>query len=358
MATLTIRDLLDTGVHFGHPTSRWNPKMKPYIHGKRNGIYIFDLTATMRQLDQACRFLYQTVAEGGSVLFVGTKRQAQDLIREAAEKSNMFYMCERWLGGTLTNNQTIRKSIARMTGIEQKMESGELDALPKKEASSLRREHAKLHRYLAGIANMHDMPDAMVVIDVDREDIAVREANRLGIPVVALVDSNCDPTNIDYVIPGNDDALRAVRMIMETLTTTIESAHQVYMRTVEEEERARQAEAKAKAEARAKAEAEAKAKAEAAAQDDEAKAEKKADKKKAEPKAKSHAKAKAEPKAKEEPARKAEPKQEKAAKDAEPKEDAEPKKAAAKPAKAAKDGDEAPAEKGGEAAPDAEAKQD
>ena len=263
--TITIRDLLDAGVHFGHPTSRWNPKMKPYIYGKRNGIYIFDLTTTMRQLDQACKFLYETSAKGGSILFVGTKRQAQELIRNAAEQTGMHYMCERWLGGTLTNNQTIRKSISRMQSIQQKLESGELDTLPKKEASGMKRELVKLQRYLGGIADMRQMPQALVVIDVDREDIAVTEANRLNIPVVALVDTNCNPQHIDYVIPGNDDALRSVSTVMSALVSAISSAREIYLKKVEEEERQRQEEAKAKADARAKAEAENKAKTEARA---------------------------------------------------------------------------------------------
>ncbi len=271
MGKITIRDLLDCGVHFGHPTSRWNPKMKPFIHGKRNGIYIFDLTSTMRQLDTACRYLHDVVAEGGKILFVGTKRQAQDLIRETAEKTGMYYISERWLGGTLTNIQTIRKSIARMKTIQQKQQNGELDAMPKKEASAMRRELAKLERNLSGITDMRDMPDAMVVIDIEREDIAVREAKRLNIPVVALVDTNCDPAPIDYVIPGNDDALRSVRIIMQILSSSIESAYEIFQKKQAEEQRKRDEEAKAKAEARARAEAENKAQAEArskAAQED------------------------------------------------------------------------------------------
>jgi small subunit ribosomal protein S2 len=296
--SITIRDLLDAGVHFGHPTSRWNPKMKPYIYGKRNGIYIFDLTATMRQLDQACKFLYETSANGGSILFVGTKRQAQELIRNAAEQTGMHYMCERWLGWTLTNNQTIRKSIARMQMIQQKLENGELDALPKKEASGMKRELVKLQRYLGGIANMRQMPQALVVIDVDREDIAVTEANRLNIPVVALVDTNCDPQNIDYVIPGNDDALRSVSTVMSALVSAISSAREIYLKKVEEDERQRQEEAKAKAEARAKAEAENKAKAEARATEGKAKAEPKSEAKAEAPAASDEAKAASDEKAK------------------------------------------------------------
>ena len=293
MATITIRDLLDAGVHFGHPTSRWNPKMKPYIFGKRNGIYIFDLTTTMKQLDQACKFLYERVAEGGTILFVGTKRQAQDLIRDAADQTGMYYICERWLGGTLTNNQTIRKSINRMLMIRQKIESGDIESLPKKEASGMRREMAKIERYLAGITDMRQMPDALVVIDVDREDIAVKEAMRLGIPVVALVDSNCNPSNIDYVIPGNDDALRSVSTVMSALTASISSARSLFQKKQEEVERQRQEEAKAKAEARAKAEADARAEAETRSKEQRAERAARAEKP-AEPKAEKPAEPRAE----------------------------------------------------------------
>ena len=236
MTKVTIQDLMDAGVHFGHQTKRWNPKMKKYIYDARNGIYIFDLTKTMVLLERACKFIYETVIDGGEVLFVGTKRQAQELIRTTAEVGEMHYVCERWLGGTLTNNQTIRKSIAQMEKIMQIEESGELEQLPKKEASSLRRKLSKLQRYLDGIANMRKMPKALVVVDVDYENIAVHEANRLRIPVVGIVDTNCNPDNVDYVIPGNDDAQRAIKVIIDTLSYTIKAAREAYLRRVQIDE--------------------------------------------------------------------------------------------------------------------------
>lgn len=245
---VTITDLLDAGVHLGHPTRRWNPKMKPYIHGARNGIYIFDLAQTMQGLHGACRVLYDIAASGGKVLFVGTKRQAQEVMRDAAQDTGMYYMCERWLGGTLTNNTTIRKSINKMLDIQKIMDSGEIDSMPKKEASSLRRVYGKLHRNLAGVVNMKKMPDVMVVIDIEREDIALNEARTLGIPVVALVDTNCNPDLVDFVIPGNDDALRSIKVIVDTLTGSIKKAMQVFEKQQAEEAAAREAEAKRKAE--------------------------------------------------------------------------------------------------------------
>jgi small subunit ribosomal protein S2 len=232
---ISITDLLAAGVHLGHPTKRWNPKMKPYIHCARNGIYIFDLTKTMQRLDATCRHLYEVVAAGGNVLFVGTKRQAQDVVREAAEKTGQYYMVERWLGGTLTNNQTIRKSVKRMDGIRKMEDDGELAQRSKKEAARLRREHTKLHRNLAGIRDMRSMPDILVVIDVDREDIAIREAIRLGIPIIGLVDTNCNPDDIDHVIPGNDDALRSIKIVVDALTETITAARQIYEKRLEQE---------------------------------------------------------------------------------------------------------------------------
>ena len=260
MTKITAKDLLEAGVHFGHPTRRWNPKMKPYIFGARNGIYIFDLTITMRLIQEACEFLYNTVADGGDLLFVGTKRQAQEIVRQTAESLNMFYMCDRWLGGTLTNNQTIRKSIARMLVLAKMEENGEIDQRSKKEGASLRRELNKLRRNLSGIATMRKLPDALFVVDIDREDIAVREAKRLGIPVVAIVDTNCDPDNVDHVIPGNDDALRSIKIILDILNSTIQAAQDLRQKTAAEEENRKAAE-KAKAEAKAKETAEAEAKA-------------------------------------------------------------------------------------------------
>lgn len=269
MEKISIKDLLQAGVHLGHPTRRWNPKMKPYIHGARNGIYIFDLIQTMKSLDSACRYLYDAVLNGGSVLFVGTKRQAQEVIRDAASRTGMYYMCERWLGGTLTNHRTIRKSIAKMESIQALEDSGDLAKRPKKEASSMRRVHGKLHRNLAGIATMTKMPDVMVVVDVEREDIAIREARSLGIPVVALVDTNCDPDCVNHVIPGNDDALRSIKLVVEALAGSIDAARQAHLRQMEDEAREREearkaADAEAAARKAARAEAEAKAKAEKA----------------------------------------------------------------------------------------------
>ncbi len=254
MAKISMKDMLDAGVHFGHPTKRWNPKMKPYIFGARNGIYIFDLPKTMQHLQTAAEFLYETVVDGGDVLFIGTKRQAQDAVRAVAENVGMFYMTERWLGGTLTNNQTIRQSIARMKSLQKVEESGEIEDMPKKEASRLRRELSKLRRNLCGIAEMGKLPDAVFVVDVEREDIAVREANRLEIPVVAIVDTNCDPDPIDYIIPGNDDALRSIKIILQVVENALQAATGVRQKKREEEEAARAAEEAAKAAEKAAAE--------------------------------------------------------------------------------------------------------
>ncbi len=222
MAKITINDLLEAGVHFGHQSQRRNPKMKPYIYGVRHKVTIFDLTITMRKLAEACDFLRQTAVDGGDILFVGTKRQAQNVIRQAAEKTNMFYVAHRWLGGMLTNNQVIagrKKYLQQLRGME---EDGTLEQLPNKEAAGKRRELSKLEKNLGGIIGMSKIPKAMVVIDIGREEIAVKEANKCGIPVVALVDSNCDPDPIDYPIPGNDDALRSIRVCLQALTAAVE----------------------------------------------------------------------------------------------------------------------------------------
>jgi small subunit ribosomal protein S2 len=279
---ISITDLLAAGVHLGHPTKRWNPKMKPYIHCARNGIYIFDLTKTMQSLDATCRHLYEVVASGGSVLFVGTKRQAQDVVREAAEKTGQYYMVERWLGGTLTNNQTIRKSVKRMDAIQKMEDDGELAQRSKKEASRLRREHSKLHRNLAGIRDMRSMPDVLVVIDVDREDIAIREAKRLGLQIIGLVDTNCNPDSVDYIIPGNDDALRSIKIVVDALTDTITAARQIYEKRLEQERKEKERKDKEAREAREAAAAAAEAeKAEKAEKGEEEAAEKPKTKKKA-----------------------------------------------------------------------------
>ncbi len=207
----TLRQLLEAGVHFGHQTRRWNPKMAPYIYGARNGIHIIDLTQTVPMLDAALQAIRDTVAKGGSVLFVGTKRQAQGAIADAAEKSAQYYMNHRWLGGTLTNWNTVSQSIKRLKEIDEKLAEG-AEGMTKKERLGLERQQAKLQASLGGIREMGGRPDLLFVIDVNKEDLAVAEANKLGIPVVAVVDTNCSPDGIDYVIPGNDDAARAIAL--------------------------------------------------------------------------------------------------------------------------------------------------
>lgn len=219
--SITVQDLLEAGVHFGHQTKRWNPKMKKYIFGSRNGIHIFDLAKTMYSLNEACKFLYKTVAKGGDVLFVGTKRQAQEIVEEAAKRDDMFYITHRWLGGTLTNLETIRKSVAKLAKLKRMEEDGSFDGMKKKESSRLRREMLKLETQLCGIINMKKIPAVMIVVDVEKEHIAVSEANVLGIPVVALIDSNVDPDLIQYGIPGNDDAVRSLKVIFDQLSTAI-----------------------------------------------------------------------------------------------------------------------------------------
>ncbi len=207
----SMRQLLEAGVHFGHQTARWNPKMGPFIYGARNGIHIMDLTQTVPMLDQALQVIRDTVAKGGRILFVGTKRQAQGPIKDAAEKSAQFYMNHRWLGGTLTNWQTVSQSINRLKQIDEASENG-FAGLTKKERLGMEREQGKLTASLGGIREMGGVPDLIFVIDVNKEDLAILEARKLGIPVVAVVDTNCSPAGVDYVIPGNDDAARAIQM--------------------------------------------------------------------------------------------------------------------------------------------------
>ena len=207
----SMRQLLEAGVHYGHQTQRWNPRMAEYIYGDRNGIHIIDLTQTVPMLDQALQVIRDTVAKGGRVLFVGTKRQAQKAVAEAAEKSAQFYMNHRWLGGTLTNWKTVSQSIQRLKQIDEQMASG-AEGLTKKERLGMEREQAKLQASLGGIRDMGGLPDLLFVIDVNKEDLAVQEANKLGIPVVAIVDTNCSPKGIAHVIPGNDDAARAIAL--------------------------------------------------------------------------------------------------------------------------------------------------
>ena len=240
---LTLKDLLDAGLHFGHQTKRWNPKMKRYIFDKRNGIHIIDLTQTVALIDEAAAFLRDTVLAGKKVLFVATKRQAQETVREAAVACGQFHMTDRWLGGTLTNNQTIRRSVRRMRQIEAmgRNNNGVL-SVHKKEASNLRRELDKLQRNLGGIAEMEGKPGAMFVVDICREQNAIKEAARLGIPVVAVVDTNADPDPIDHVIPGNDDAVRGIKMIADALAEVIKKASDEYSRIATERQQQKEAE--------------------------------------------------------------------------------------------------------------------
>lgn len=210
---LSMRDLLEAGVHFGHQTGRWNPKMAPFIFGARNGVHILDLAQTVERLREATTFVRETAAEGRQVLFVGTKRQAQDVIRNEADRAGMPHVVTRWLGGTLTNFDTIRSRVDYMIELERREEMGQLDLLPKKEAQRRRDQLTRLHRYLRGLRDMTTLPGALFIVDVPREHIAVAEAQRLRIPIVAVCDTNCDPRPIDYPIPSNDDAIRAVRLL-------------------------------------------------------------------------------------------------------------------------------------------------
>lgn len=220
MATIQMKELLEAGVHFGHQTRRWNPKMKPFIFGKRNGIHIVDLQKTLHYFDEAAEFIRDLSANGHNVLFVGTKRQAQDAIREEAVRCGMFYMNHRWLGGTMTNFSTIRKSIDRFKEIESTL-SAEDSHLTKKERIRLERQRRKMDRALGGIKDMESLPEALFVIDTVHEHIAVKEANRLGIPVIAVVDTNCDPEEVDFPIPGNDDAIRAIRLFTSRIADSV-----------------------------------------------------------------------------------------------------------------------------------------
>lgn len=213
MPVVTMKQLLEAGVHFGHQTRRWNPKMARYIFTERNGIHIIDLQKSVPMIEEACQFVRGAVADGGVCLFVGTKKQAQDSIREEAVRAQQPYVCQRWLGGMLTNFQTIRRRVERLREIEDMRDRGHLDVLPKREQARLMEELARLEKYLGGVKNMTQLPAAIFVVDTRKEHIGVAEARKLGIPVVAIVDTNCDPDEIDYPIPGNDDAIRAVRLI-------------------------------------------------------------------------------------------------------------------------------------------------
>jgi small subunit ribosomal protein S2 len=292
MADVGIKELLEAGVHFGHQTRRWNPRMRRFIFGEREGIHIIDLLQTEELLKQATQFVTEVAAKGGVILFVGTKKQARDSVQEWAERCEMPYVNKRWLGGLLTNFHTIRQRIKRLHELRELMEGGRLDLLPTEERMAMEAELRKLEYNLGGVADMQRIPDAVVIIDLKTEEIALREAERLEIPIIGLVDSNCDPGPVKYVIPGNDDAIRSCELVIGGLGSSIEGAAAAWRaaeekRRAEEEERKRreeeerkkreaeekakqEAEEKAKAEAEAKAKAEADAKAQAAAKQGEA----------------------------------------------------------------------------------------
>ena len=365
--SIKITDLLEAGVHFGHQTRRWNPKMKPYIYGSRNGIHIFDLSKTMVALNNACKFLYSTVADGGDVLFIGTKRQSQEIVEEAAKASNMHYISYRWLGGTLTNLTTIRKSVAKLKKYTKMEEDGTLDAMKKKAASQIRREKTKLENSLSGIVDLQKPPAVVVIVDINKEHIAIKEAQSLGIPVVAILDSNSNPDTVAYGIPGNDDAVRSVQVIFDQLSAAVVAGKGIADAKAAEkakEDKIKAEKAKAEKAERIKADKEKaeKAKAEKAKKAEEAKAKKAADakaKKAADAKAEKAAPAKEEKAekaapAKEEKAEKAAPAKEEKAEKAAPKKETKAKKAAPKKEKAEK---AAPAkEKKAEEASEPEAK--
>ena len=221
MGVISMKQLLEAGVHFGHQTRRWNPKMAPYIYTERNGIYIIDLQKSVGMVDDAYKAVSDIAAEGGTILFVGTKKQAQDAIKTEAERCGMYYVNERWLGGMLTNFKTIKKRISRLFQLDKMAEDGTMELLPKKEVIKLNLEKERLEKFLGGIKNMQNLPSAMFVVDPRKEKNAIAEAHKLGIPVIAIVDTNCDPEEADYPIPGNDDAIRAVKLIVSTIGNAI-----------------------------------------------------------------------------------------------------------------------------------------
>ncbi len=236
MAVINMKQLLEAGVHFGHQTRRWNPKMKPYIFGARNGIHIIDLQKTVRLIRIAYDFIVRTVADGYPLLFVGTKKQGHESVVEESERCGMFHVVNRWLGGTMTNFQTIKKSIARLKELEQMKEDGSINRYTKKEILKMDKELFKLERNLGGIKNMDELPGAVFVVDPKREKIAVREAKKLGIPVIAIADSNCDPDEIDFIIPGNDDAIRAIRLICSKVADAAIEGHALAEQRLREED--------------------------------------------------------------------------------------------------------------------------
>lgn len=225
MAVVSMSYLLEAGVHFGHQTKRWNPKFKEYIYNSRDDIYIIDLQKTVEKMEEAYAALNKIAADGGKVLYVGTKKQAQEVCREEAQRSNMYYMTERWLGGTLTNFKTIRRRVNRLEQIENMEKDGTFDKLPKKEVVGLRKEYEKLNKNLCGIREMTRLPQALIIVDSTKEYNAIREARRLGIPVFGLIDTNCDPDDVDYVLPGNDDAVRSIKVVLGALTNAIIEAN-------------------------------------------------------------------------------------------------------------------------------------
>lgn len=234
MSVISMKQLLEAGVHFGHQTRRWNPKMAPYIYTERNGIYIIDLQKSVGKVDDAYYAIKDIVADGGTVLFVGTKKQAQDSVKAEAERCGMFYVNERWLGGMLTNFKTIQGRIDRLKKIEKMEEDGTFDVLPKKEVIALRKEWEKLEKNLGGIKNMKRIPDAIFIVDPKKERICVQEAHTLGIPLIGIADTNCDPEELDYVIPGNDDAIRAVKLIVAKMADAVIEANQGVEMSTEE----------------------------------------------------------------------------------------------------------------------------
>ncbi|MBR0411779.1 MAG: 30S ribosomal protein S2 [Eubacterium sp.] len=235
MSVISMKQLLEAGVHFGHQTRRWNPKMAPYIYTERNGIYIIDLQKSVGMVDDAYEAVKQCVADGGKILFVGTKKQAQDTIRNEAERSGMFYVNQRWLGGMLTNFKTIQSRVAQLKKIEAMEEDGTFDVLPKKEVIKLRKQKEKLEKNLGGIKEMQEVPDMIFVVDPRKERICIQEAHTLGIPLVGICDTNCDPEELDYVIPGNDDAIRAVKLIVSKMADAVIEGNQGQDAEVSEE---------------------------------------------------------------------------------------------------------------------------
>ncbi|MBR3206738.1 MAG: 30S ribosomal protein S2 [Bacillus sp. (in: Bacteria)] len=235
MSVISMKQLLEAGVHFGHQTRRWNPKMKRYIFTERNGIYIIDLQKTVKKVEEAYNFTKNLAADGGKILFVGTKKQAQDSVKEEAVRSGMFYVNQRWLGGTLTNFETIQKRIKRLKDIEKMQENGTFEVLPKKEVVQLKKELERLEKFLGGIKDMKGLPDALFIIDPRKERIAVAEARKLNIPIIGIVDTNCDPDEIDVVIPANDDAIRAVKLLTAKMADAILESKQGEEEAVVEE---------------------------------------------------------------------------------------------------------------------------